>query len=103
MPVEMQQPQRASAARPRPQQRERDRVIAAERHQMFNPRRLLLDLGDRARNVAMCDAEIADIGEVERFDLGLGRWVIVDDSVAARLADCGCSVARSSPDCSVYV
>jgi len=46
---------------------------------MLNPRRLRLDLGERARDVAMRDAEIADIGEVERFDLGPGCRVIAID------------------------
>src|SRR5438132_2474591 len=55
---------------------------------MLNPRRLCLDLGERARDVAMRDAEIADIGEIHCLDLGPGCRMIAIDQHPARLADC---------------
>src|SRR5205807_1126853 len=97
MSIEVKQPQRASAARQRPQQRQRDRVVAAECHQMLNPRRLLLDLRERAGDVAVRNPEIADIGKIERFDLGPGCRMVVVDQHATRLTDRRWSEARPRP------
>ena len=54
---------------------------------MLKPRRLLLDPGERSCNIAVRDAEIADIGEIHRLDLGPGGRVIAVDQHAACLAD----------------
>src|SRR6266436_3379890 len=64
---------------------------------MLDPRRLRLDLSERAGDVAVRDAEIADIGKVERFDLGRGCRVVAIDQHAARLADRRWSEARPGP------
>ena len=72
-------------------------MIAAERDEMPKCRRLLLDLGERALDVAMRDAEIADIGEVQLLDLGPGRRVVAIDQHAARLADRGGPEPRPRP------
>src|SRR5947209_9461923 len=64
---------------------------------MPNCRRLLLDLGERAFDVAMSNAEIADIGDVHLLDLGPGRRVIAIDQHAARLADRGGPEPRPRP------
>ena len=62
-------------------------MIAAERNEVPKFGRLLLDLGERAFDVAMRDAEIADIGQVQLFDLGPGRRMIAIDQHAASLSD----------------
>src|SRR5258707_6657610 len=64
---------------------------------MLNPRRLCLDLGERARDVAMRDAEIADIGEIHCLDLGPGCRMIAIDQHPARLADCRRPESRPGP------
>ena len=64
---------------------------------MLDFRRLLLELGECAGDIAMRDAEIADIGEVERLDLGPGCRMIAIDQHAAGLADRRRSEARPGP------
>ena len=93
----MHQPERTLAAGERAQQCDRDGVVAAERHEMGKRRGLRLDLGQAALNVAVCDAEIADIGEVERLDLGPGGGMVAIDQHAARLADRRGPEPRSRP------
>jgi hypothetical protein len=87
MSVEMHEPQRALAPRQGAQQRKRDRVIAAKCHQVRERRRLFLDLCERACDVAMCNPEITDIGNIQPLDRGpRGRMIAVDQH-PARLAD----------------
>src|SRR5260370_27862668 len=85
----MPQPDRPLGSADRAQQGERNRVITAERDKVPKRRRLLLDLDERALDVAMRDAKIADIGEIQLLDFGPGGGVIAIDQHAARLADCG--------------
>src|SRR5271165_1594869 len=85
--VEVHQPDRALATGERAQQRQRDRMIAAERDEVPNWCRLLLDLGERALDIAVRDAEVADIGEIKLLDLGPGGRMVAVDQHAARLAD----------------
>jgi hypothetical protein len=70
MAVEMHEPQRALTPGQRTQQRDRYRVIAAERDEVVNLARLFFDLDETALDVAMRYAEIADISEVQPLDLG---------------------------------
>src|SRR5437879_5512969 len=64
---------------------------------MLERRRLGLDLGECARNVAVSDAEIADIGEIHRLDIGPGGWMTAVHQHAARLPDRGRPEARPRP------
>src|SRR5260370_33483730 len=94
---EMHQCQGTVAAGESAQQGEGDRVIAAERAEVRERRRLRLDLGKRARDVAVGDVEIADIGEIEPLHLGPGRRAIAINEHAARLADGGRTKSRPRP------
>src|ERR1700736_3443759 len=59
--------------------------------------RMLVD-GDHPASWAEIEAlDLADIGEVERFDLGPGCRMVAIDQHAARLADCRWPKARPGP------
>src|SRR6202043_1420570 len=64
MRVEMYQRQRALPRRQRAQEAEGHGVVAAERDEMAQRLCLRLDCLQRALDIAMGDAEIADIGDV---------------------------------------
>src|SRR5207245_5048037 len=60
MTVEMHQTERTLSARQRAQQCKRNRVVTAERDEVPERRRLRLDLGRRARDLALTAPDIAD-------------------------------------------
>ena len=64
-------------------------MVAAERDQMLERRRLRLDLGQAAENVAVGETEIADIREIQRRRVPPVRRMVAIDQHAARLADRG--------------
>src|ERR1044072_6515427 len=68
MRIEMAEPQLAGPRRQCPQQGKGDRMIAAERDEVIDRACLCLDRRQRALDIAVCDLEIADMG-----DLGSGR------------------------------
>ena len=96
MRVEMHQRERAAEPRrQRAQQRQGDAMLAAQRQQMLDARRLLLDALQAGRDVAERDGEIADVGKVERCRLDPELRMVAVGQHAAGAADRLRPVARA--------
>jgi arginase family enzyme len=95
--IEMHQRQRPVARRQRAQQPEGHGMVAAERNDVVERPRLRLDRRQRAGDVAVGEAKIADIGDVAVGRLRPGDRLVAVNQHAARLADRGRAKARARP------
>jgi hypothetical protein len=85
MRIEVYEAQRTSAAGERAQQRQGYRMVAAERDEVRECGRLFLKFRQRRRDVAMDDAQVADIGKIERGGTELRQRMLFVRQHAARL------------------
>ena len=97
MGVEMDERHRAVPPRHRAQQRQRDPVIAAQRDEMREAVRGLLDPREARRDVAQREIEIADVGERQGGGIDPMDGMRAVDQHAARLPDRRRPEPRAAP------
>src|SRR5689334_17637 len=71
-------------------------MIAAERDEMRDADRLLLEQREAPRDVAQGQREIADVGEVQPGGIDPGAWMFAVDEHVARLANGSGPEARTA-------